>query len=656
MANDARNDAESEGNNAQSDFIQLRVVSQDSKEVTFRVKMDMPLIKLMKAYSERTGIGLGSLRFVFDGSRLDDTKTPKELNMEDNDMIDHSSLLIKQQSLNSVAFNSMSRQCLACVVGTKRCFLKVISLLFSHVGLCSLVTCYAIVGAVVFRAIEFPLEQDIQGHMKNDSDHILQELLSYTKKQAVLNPREWMNLADSLLKDYETKLMHAVNFEGYDGEDEMVKYQWTYFGALLYSITVFTTIGYGHICPKTKLGRAITILYAMIGIPLMLLCLANIADSLARLFTFIYSRVCCFYCRWKKRKSLMKKTSASVKYSSTIPKMKSPADIRGLLSPQLRHVSTFPNESWQRMNRFGQAKSEKNVSNTYDEQAESSDWKRKFSFKRKAAVDLPNNVVSAGCGANTMQLPTIIISNNNETHFHWNYTNGDDDDDEPFDSEGNVRVEKLDSDHDCNRLREMQVDFSRSVEDFIPKPTRKAHAQLKYEKVPVSVGILTVVFFIIGGAVLFAVWENWNVFDGAYFSFVTLTTIGFGDMVPGKSLDSGSEEKLIICSLYLLFGMALIAMCFKLMQDDVVEKTRWLGERIGLLVRKESYGDESEFEDETCVDDLPTEVVRENPDLTTSQMQTENEHPTLAKQQSYRIKSSHKPLGLTSSPHKATQT
>ncbi|KAL1240537.1 Potassium channel subfamily K member [Trichinella spiralis] len=526
----------------------------------------------------------------------------------------------------------MNRHCFACVVGTKRCFLKVISLLFSHVGLCSLVTCYAIVGAVVFRAIEFPLEQDIQGHMKNDSDHILQELLSYTKKQAVLNPREWMNLADSLLKDYETKLMHAVNFEGYDGEDEMVKYQWTYFGALLYSITVFTTIGYGHICPKTKLGRAITIL------------------------------VCCFYCRWKKRKSLMKKTSASVKYSSTIPKMKSPADIRGLLSPQLRHVSTFPNESWQRMNRFGQAKSEKNVSNTYDdEQAESSDWKRKFSFKRKAAVDLPNNV------ANTMQLPTIIISNNNETHFHWNYTNeGDndddgDDDDEPLDSEGNVRVEKIHSDNDCccNRLREMQVDFSRSVEDFIPsKPTRKAHAQLKYEKVPVSVGILTVVFFIIGGAVLFAVWENWNVFDGAYFSFVTLTTIGFGDMVPGKSLDSGSEEKLIICSLYLLFGMALIAMCFKLMQDDVVEKTRWLGERIGLLVRKESFGDESEFEDETCVDDLPTEVVEENPDLMiTSQTQTENEQPTIlpTKQQSYRIKL-HKPLGRTSSPHRPTQT
>lgn len=44
----------------------------------------------------------------------------------------------------------------------------------------------------------------------------------------------------------------------------------------------------------------------------------------------------------------------------------------------------------------------------------------------------------------------------------------------------------------------------------------------KREKMPVSVGIITVILFIAGGAILFAVWEDWNLFDGAYYSFITL--------------------------------------------------------------------------------------------------------------------------------------
>lgn len=44
--------------------------------------------KLKKSYAERQGVAVGSLRFLFDGKRINDDETPKLLEMEDNDTID----------------------------------------------------------------------------------------------------------------------------------------------------------------------------------------------------------------------------------------------------------------------------------------------------------------------------------------------------------------------------------------------------------------------------------------------------------------------------------------------------------------------------------------------------------------------------------------
>lgn len=67
---------------------------------------------------------------------------------------------------------------------------------------------------------------------------------------------------------------------------------------------------------------------------------------------------------------------------------------------------------------------------------------------------------------------------------------------------------------------------------------------------------------------MFSKWETWEFLDGSYFCFISLSTIGFGDIVPGDQLyeEGALDLRFIFCSMYLMVGMALIAMCFNLMQ------------------------------------------------------------------------------------------
>lgn len=68
--------------------------------------------------------------------------------------------------------------------------------------------------------------------------------------------------------------------------------------------------------------------------------------------------------------------------------------------------------------------------------------------------------------------------------------------------------------------------------------------------------------------------EGLSFLDGSYFCFISLSTIGFGDIVPPMDPSEYFELNFILCSIYLMLGMALIAMCFNLMQQDVVQKIR----------------------------------------------------------------------------------
>ena len=53
-------------------------------------------------------------------------------------------------------------------------------------------------------------------------------------------------------------------------------------------------------------------------------------------------------------------------------------------------------------------------------------------------------------------------------------------------------------------------------------------------EVPIVVTLVLIALYLGLGAVIFSQWEQWDITASYYFSFVTLSTIGFGDYVPGK--------------------------------------------------------------------------------------------------------------------------
>ncbi|XP_075218298.1 potassium two pore domain channel sandman isoform X3 [Lycorma delicatula] len=106
--------------------------------------------------------------------------------------------------------------------------------------------------------------------------------------------------------------------------------------------------------------------------------------------------------------------------------------------------------------------------------------------------------------------------------------------------------------------------------------------------VPITLCLAIMVGYVYGGAILFSRWESWDLLDGSYFCFISLSTIGFGDIVPRDhkiTSIQGVGLNFIFCSMYLMLGMALIAMCFNLMQEEVVHKFRTCGDVLRRIAR-----------------------------------------------------------------------
>ncbi|KAI8739248.1 potassium channel subfamily K member 9 [Biomphalaria glabrata] len=305
---------------------------------------------------------------------------------------------------------------------------KLLVFILSHVGLTTIVGLYAVAGGFLFQYLEGqkPLEDapvvQTRELLKINFTEIRQRhidmLWNFTQEINILYPSDWKRKCEEILLAFQNDLTEAAvtTEEILVPEPLPVAAKWTYPSALLYSVTIITTIGYGDTVPVTLEGKVASMLYALIGIPLVLLCLTNIGSFLAMTFRFT----------WK----------------------------------HTTHLGHFLVQSPKR--------------------------------------------------------------------------------NEPMVKTSEVRV-------------------------------------------PITVSVLTMFIYILSGAIIFSRWENWTFLDGYYFCFITLSTIGFGDFVPGKNTQTlDSNAKRVVCALYLLFGLALLSMIFQLIQDTITVISRRYASFLGL--------------------------------------------------------------------------
>ncbi|KAK2168354.1 hypothetical protein NP493_1232g00053 [Ridgeia piscesae] len=117
-----------------------------------------------------------------------------------------------------------------------------IAFLFSTVGLSTLMVAYTIMGGFIFRQLEAEREEKLKtGFVATQRWHV-ERLWDVTMEMNVFYKANWTTMADALFANYTQWVYTATTKHGWDGKDGDTELQWTFAGALLYSITVITTI------------------------------------------------------------------------------------------------------------------------------------------------------------------------------------------------------------------------------------------------------------------------------------------------------------------------------------------------------------------------------------------------------------------------------
>ncbi|XP_019941131.2 potassium channel subfamily K member 4 [Paralichthys olivaceus] len=154
---------------------------------------------------------------------------------------------------------------------------------------------YLVLGAVVFRALEAPREEN--KHM----------MLQSTRKDFLLN---FTCVGENNLQALIEEVVEAIGAGVDASSNTSFVSQWDLASAFFFSGTIITTIGFGNISPKTYGGQLFCIFYALVGIPLFGILLAGVGDHLGTWLRKAVAKIETLFLKWRVSPTIVRVISA----------------------------------------------------------------------------------------------------------------------------------------------------------------------------------------------------------------------------------------------------------------------------------------------------------------------------------------------------------